>query len=350
MAINRWWDGDPTEMFWLETTDRAVLGVDLAAPQTDDAGREHPAYALISEVCGGDVVFHYHTERRAIVAWSRATGSLWQEDIVWASHGTVAREAGVQPYQRPGWRHGLQGPFWLEPAVTLDELRAVEPDVRAAHDLVQELADGALYFPFALSEKRPLRPTQFYLTKFPSTLLEALPSLASVVAEAAVIPDAETALLVAEPPAFGQPYVPGDEHVASVQRDPFEVDPSVVDRSLRAHAGTQNALAEMVAAAGGEPLSPLPTDPKFDLAWVNADGKVSVAEIKSITSGNEEQQLRLGLGQVLRYRQLLASRFADVMAVLAVERKPSDVTWCVLCDSLGVRLVWPDTMRSAVHR
>jgi hypothetical protein len=55
--------------------------------------------------------------------------------------------------------------------------------------------------------------------------------------------------------------------------------------------------------AGFEPRPWLPREPNFDLAW-EADGTVFVAEIKSIADDNEEEQLRLGLGQVLRYRHL----------------------------------------------
>jgi hypothetical protein len=63
--------------------------------------------------------------------------------------------------------------------------------------------------------------------------------------------------------------------------------------------------------------------------------------VKSITDANEEKQLRLGLGQVLRYQNLLSKNGA-VHAVLAVERQPTDVTWLGLCDHLGVKLVWPE--------
>lgn len=54
---------------------------------------------------------------------------------------------------------------------------------------------------------------------------------------------------------------------------------------------------------------------------------VWVTEVKSLTEQNEEQQLRLGLGQVLRYRDVLRSQFDDVTAVLAVERAPETVMW-----------------------
>ena len=79
------------------------------------------------------------------------------------------------------------------------------------------------------------------------------------------------------------------------------------------------------------------------MAWLKG-GHLWVVEAKSLTDSNEEQQLRLGLGQVLRYRNLLRPHFDIVTAVLAVERKPSDLTWTNLCEELGVVLVWPGTL------
>ncbi len=120
-------------------------------------------------------------------------------------------------------------------------------------------------------------------------------------------------------------------------RDPFSVDPAVVERGLRGHADTQNALAAAIAAAGMTPRSPVSTDPNFDLAW-EREGRLFVAEVKSITADNEERQLRLGLGRVLRYRSILASDGTAVTAVLVPERRPQDHSWQALCDELDVVL------------
>jgi hypothetical protein len=70
--------------------------------------------------------------------------------------------------------------------------------------------------------------------------------------------------------------------------------------------------------------------------------------MKSVTPKNEEKQLRLGMGQVLRYQQVLSLRFAgkSVIPVLASEREPKDPTWVTLCEAHGVRLVWPKIMAS----
>jgi hypothetical protein len=57
--------------------------------------------------------------------------------------------------------------------------------------------------------------------------------------------------------------------------------------------------------------------------------------------GTRSGQLRLGLGQVLRYQHALLGRFHPVHAVLVVERELGDPAWRELCNSREVRLVWP---------
>jgi hypothetical protein len=123
------------------------------------------------------------------------------------------------------------------------------------------------------------------------------------------------------------------------ERRPFTVDPSLVERGLKGHADTQNELAQVLRGAGIEPRSHLPHEPNFDLAWT-VDETVFVAEIKSITEENEEGQLRLGLGQVLRYRHRLEELgHRRVIAVLVAEREPCDPAWRSLCRSVGVALL-----------
>jgi hypothetical protein len=100
-------------------------------------------------------------------------------------------------------------------------------------------------------------------------------------------------------------------------------------------------LAAFVRKMGYHPRSPRAGEPGFDLAWEGGGG-VFVAEVKSLSTKNEEKQLRLGLGQVLRYRDILSGPGTNVTAALVVERQPGDPTWVLLCRSLGVLLVWPD--------
>jgi hypothetical protein len=139
----------------------------------------------------------------------------------------------------------------------------------------------------------------------------------------------------------GGRYRVEDENVGTAKRQPFDVDPDAVDRGLSGHRKTQNALARHLESANLDPLSPVAGDPPFDLAWVESD-RLYVVEVKSVTSANEERQLRLGLGQVLRYAFQLRDRQERVIPVLAVERQPHDKTWRELCNALGVHLTWPE--------
>lgn len=55
---------------------------------------------------------------------------------------------------------------------------------------------------------------------------------------------------------------------------------------------------------------------------------------------NEERQLRLGQGQVLRYQFLMSRAGVSVTPVLMGERQPRDTTWVKPCGALGVVLLW----------
>ena len=113
-----------------------------------------------------------------------------------------------------------------------------------------------------------------------------------------------------------------------------------MERGLKGHARTQNPLADWVQAQGLTPRSPAGSEPNFDLAW-DEGSTTFVVEVKSITATNQEKQLRLGLGQVLRYRHTIAASGRDCVAVLAAEREPDDGSWQSLCDELDVLLVFP---------
>ncbi|MFZ5895561.1 MAG: hypothetical protein ACOY0T_31175 [Myxococcota bacterium] len=146
----------------------------------------------------------------------------------------------------------------------------------------------------------------------------------------------------------GQTYANIGRLPASEARQPFDVDPDKVDRGNQAHASTQDALADFLRARGITPLAPQEGDPKFDLAW-KTGGVTFVAEVKSTTVANREQQLRLGLGQVLRYRYLLAAGGEEVRAVLVAEKEPTDSSWLGMCDDLGVVLTWPGAFDGVVE-
>jgi hypothetical protein len=142
------------------------------------------------------------------------------------------------------------------------------------------------------------------------------------------------------PNPIGRNFVEDDENVVPCAATSGLPDPGLVGRGNRAYKHIRNALATHLKSLGIQPLDPTLFDPPFDLAWWQ--GKILyVAEVKSTTRENEEHQLRLGLGQLLRYCHILRKRVEHVVPVLAPELKPRDPEWGQLCRKLNIRLVFP---------
>lgn len=146
---------------------------------------------------------------------------------------------------------------------------------------------------------------------------------------------------------WGRPYRVADEHPDLRRTEEGKGDPDLSGRGLGAHNATQNGLAQAVTSAGFEPRSPRPDEPQFDLAWDSGDA-VWVAEVKSLAPAAEERQLRLAIGQVLRYRQLLDAGERPVHALIAVERQPTDRSWLALCAEQAITLTWPNVFAETV--
>lgn len=329
--IHDWWSGRDDEIYWLEVTDRNDIGANLKAPQTNERGNEFWSYSLLNHVQPGNIVFHYNRNRQAIVAQSVASGDSWEDTVVWAARGQSARIAGIQPHTRPGWYVGLERFSILERPVPLDEIRNAQAELVAQRNQLERSVGRPLYFPFELGAIRPLRPMQGYLFKLPSFFVTQFALLELEGVQTQVRERVQR---------LGAEYRRADEDTTVGTRDPFSVDPSLVERGIQGHATTQNSLADYLGDIGLEPRSPAPHEPNFDLAWLY-DSSTWVAEVKSLTETNEEKQLRLGLGQLLRYSQLLSSE--DVAhAVLVTERQPTDASWGELCADLGVLLTWPE--------
>ncbi|MFF7827108.1 DUF3883 domain-containing protein [Streptomyces rochei] len=177
MAINKWWRHDPSERYWMEITNRGDIGTNLLAPQANDRGEEYWSYALVREVRPGDLVLHWDKNHGpGVVGYSHACGEAFASTITWQSRGTYGRQRGASGPE-PAWEAPLGGYRQLKRPVSQARLREIEAAIRALRDHLAEVAAGPLYFPFALSDARPLRAAQGYLTKLPRALVEALPEL-----------------------------------------------------------------------------------------------------------------------------------------------------------------------------
>jgi hypothetical protein len=239
----------------------------------------------------------------------------------------------------------LNGPVLLAQALSLDRIRARR--VR-----LEEMRVGRPYFPFELGS-RPARPVQGYLFKLPAEFVDLFPELEEVPRHreelAARLPSPRRRIDHARKGERDQ-FVPRNEEVRSRQARPWLRDPSEIDRALTSHARIERLVAEAASAEGWDARRMGPGDPPFDLLLVRpSDSLEVVVEAKSTTVVNEEKQLRLALGQVLRYRQVLRASGGRAEAMIAVERKPS-ASWTALCTELEVILVWPPTVRSALER
>jgi len=180
VVINDWWSGDPAERFWMETTKRTDLGVDLNAPRLNGAGKAQWDYTLVSETRPGDVVLHWHTAlvgRPALVGWSIITGPLSVDpDYSWMPQGTRGRARGV-PTVGQGWRMPCGGFNHLDHPIDGRKLAEREARLRAVQEILKARIRGALYFPFTFYRPGEIRAFQSYLTKFPAALLDVLPEL-----------------------------------------------------------------------------------------------------------------------------------------------------------------------------
>jgi hypothetical protein len=340
-SIHTWWEKKPSEIFWLEVTGRSDIGVNLKAPQTNEHGDDFWSYSLLKYVPQGDVIFHYNRVQQAIVAQSIATGEFWIDKITWAARGAYAREAGIQPHARPGWYVGLENYKPLKTSLELELIRAFQKEIsKLINELTVEVG-SPLYFPFEMGNARPMRPMQGYLFKLPfffTKLFEEF--LGEYAFKSMMINDSSIERIV------GTEYRTADEETSVGERDPFSIDPAIVERGLRSHAATQNALSDFLKNSQLIPLSPGPNEPNYDIAWKHND-EIWIAEIKSVTSANEEKQLRLGLGQILRYCQILKTK-GNTHGILVIERAPSDPTWIDLCEAHNALLVWPEVFSSKI--
>lgn len=171
-----WWQHDPREQFWLESTDRADLGADLRSVCRDARGLENWRHTLFRHALPGDVVFHYDKRRQAVVRVSRIAGAPEPIELLWLPRGPTTRRSVVSTVQ-PGYRMALAHGADLAEPVTLAQLRAARDDLAQVLTGLRARHRGAFYFPFEISG-RPVRLLQGYAFKLPADVLTIFPQLA----------------------------------------------------------------------------------------------------------------------------------------------------------------------------
>jgi hypothetical protein len=149
---------------------------------------------------------------------------------------------------------------------------------------------------------------------------------------------------------IGEPWRAAFAAEAAERVRTIEFETEAVERGIKGHVETEKALAATLRELGISPLSPRASDPPFDVGW-RYGGRLFIAEVKSLTAQNEEHQLRLGLGQVLRYRWALScGAKRTVEALLVPEEDPRDPSWSEVCLSAGVLLLPKSRIQTELSR
>ena len=178
MAEEYWWELQEDEIYWLEITDREDIGANLLAPQTNQKGRDFWSYSFLKLVNKGDVVFHYDKKIKSIVGKSIVENSYIESQLKWAARGSYSKSAGVKPYWRSGWEVPLEN-YQNNNSLSIEKIIQCKDDIKNNYLSLKSKFKTPIYFPFELGDKRPPRPMQGYLFKFPKFMLDIFPELAN---------------------------------------------------------------------------------------------------------------------------------------------------------------------------
>ena len=120
------------------------------------------------------------------------------------------------------------------------------------------------------------------------------------------------------------------------------VDLDALDPATRSHGDLVEWCASRVKRAGHEPLQG-PSWCMYDMGWRIGGKRNVIVEVKTFT-GTPDQQLRLGIGQVLDYAERLREEGFRPRPVLLVPSVPSrSKHWLAVAGQAGVELAWPST-------
>jgi hypothetical protein len=162
-GTNSWWSEDPEEKYWVESTDRKDLGVNLIAPISSNAGQK-----LVAFVEDGDIILHYFQPAKAIVAFSVAQGFPRESTIRWPDR--KASNIG------PAYEIKLVNFTELSSPITLKDIQSRESELRRIkNELDIKYNHKSIYFPFQI-KKTEIQPAQgMYLSKLPKSVFQLFP-------------------------------------------------------------------------------------------------------------------------------------------------------------------------------
>ena len=346
-----WWEISGDEVSWVEITRRPYedIGKNLWVTNPDSTPKK-----LIDSPRKGSLVFHWDSSRQEFVGFSKISDRVLRP----GRYGTsdITGRGGIT------WRRKLTDYKEFPSGVlSLENFRRHASGVQMMRQRLFQTYGGPLHLPFApygSSGWKKLRPSQTYFAVCPSDLRylilkildeykvvnpwHELPKIASLPAKSKVKFEPRATKKKLE-----EIYRRANQDMTISWGKDFRLPTKALEHSSRAHARIQNSLGSWLESKKLKPFSPnAGHSAQFDIAW-NRRGVMYVCEVKSLNRVNEDQQLRLGLGQVLHYQQLLSqSEKIKVRAVLAVEREPTDSkTWLTLAKAHGVKLVWKATFK-----
>lgn len=187
VAVNTWWDDDPTQRYWMQITDRHDLDGPLLSPKL---ARLTWHYDFVSQVQPGDRVLHWCTRRaaRGLVGWSEVE-----------EHATVIPEYTWTPRHGEerttlGWRAVLGQYHAFASPVTPARLLPILEQILAVEHALEARYKSKIYFPITkYGKNRPVnaqqvRAAEAYLTKFPVELFDVIPGIDSARIDAQLDP------------------------------------------------------------------------------------------------------------------------------------------------------------------
>lgn len=145
---------------------------------------------------------------------------------------------------------------------------------------------------------------------------------------------------------LSSPFEPELEPPPAKPAAQSQMDAEALRRAKATHRSMRLQIVRFFGTHGFTSRNP-PTgrsDLRYDLLLVRKTLTLLI-EVKSLPpSGDDQDQLRPGLGQILWYRGRWREDCDDpCVAVLFVEREPADAaTWLSVCSSAGVVLTWPE--------
>jgi hypothetical protein len=163
-GTHSWWSADPDEKYWIESTDRKDLGINLIAPISSNAGQK-----LVAFVEDGDIILHYFQPAKAIVAFSVAQGFPKESTIRWPDR--KASNIG------PAYEMKLVNFTELTSPITLKDIQSRELEIRRIKtELDVKFNDQAIYYPYQIPKNSVIQPAQgMYLSKLPKAVFQLFP-------------------------------------------------------------------------------------------------------------------------------------------------------------------------------